>query len=337
MAAETWIIPRSADELERLHVNASLTLRANLRRLGNEIALLREEGSAAAIMRTLLTNLDPFAQDRAILEMRCDEIGWREFLDEQSHDAFDELTGFVRQAAGYGGQGIAPLERADQPASLSERKAQIDQLLAKITAVQSRGSFLLGTDFDYLWRAAKVRQALDFGGRIAVEDLGLVAQLPITAIRNAVSIGQLRPDAAGTLPSEEAVAWLPRRREFCPSRWLNPADDQWPFDPAEVVGNERGMVWVPQSTEGDAFTPDRVVRPARSTAGISITVGAKGEERQYPDFYDALTALASMRVARWRRRNSAGHWGIVRARGAWVAVSKEEIDRQLAEKLVEVA
>lgn len=339
MISDVQIIPRSDDELGRLHEDASLALRANLHRLSNELALLRDEKSANAIMRALLLEFSPFTHERTTFERRYDEIGRREFLDEQAEEALEllEVTGFVRQAAEYGGQGIAPFERPDQPSSLDERKKRIDLLLAKIAALQVEGSFLLGTSFDHLWRAAKARQALDFGGRIAAEDLGLLAQLPITAVRNAISNGQLRPDAAGTVPSAEAEAWLSRRREFCPSRWRNPADNQWPFDPAEIVENERGMVWVPQSAEGDAFTPDRVVRPARSTAGISITIGAKGEERQYGDFYDALTALASMRVARWRRRNSAGHWGIVRARGAWVAVSKEEIDQQIAEKLAEVA
>ena len=85
-----------------------------------------------------------------------------------------------------------------------------------------------------------------------------------------------------------------------------------------------------------AAPPAGPPRPRRGR--ISITIGAKGEEVQHRDFYEeALTALAKMDVARWRRRNSAGNWGIVRARGAWVAVSKAEIDRQIAEKQAEVS
>ena len=137
---------------------------------------------------------------------------------------------------------------------------------------------------------------------------------------------------------EEARAWVARRREFCPSRWKNLADDQWPFDPSKVViPDDKGMIRVPQSAEGEAFVPDLVVRQARGASAISVTIGAKGEEVQHHDFYKALTALAKMDVARWRRRNGVGNWGIVRARGAWVAVSKAEIDRQLAEKLAEAS
>lgn len=94
---------------------------------------------------------------------------------------------------------------------------------------------------------------------------------------------------------------------------------------------------MPQSAEGQAFTPEHVVRSARSGPRISITIGEKGKEAQCHDYYEALIELAKMDVPRWRRRNSAGNWGIVRARGAWVAVSKEEIDQQIAEKLAELS
>lgn len=333
------VIPRSNDMLEKLHVDAAVMLQANLQHLGDEFALFCGEQVASAIMRGMLLELSGSPQNRTALEARYDEIGRREFLEEESKASLDfvELTGIVRDAAEYGGQGIAPGERPDRPASLVDRKERIRALHAKVRALHDKGSLLLGTSFDHLWRAARARYALDFGGRIAVEDLALLSQLPITAVRNAISIGQLHPDEAGTIAWEEGGSWLPRRREFCESRWRNLADNQWPFDPAHVAAeDERGMIWVPQAADGTAFTPDRVVRPARSTDGISITIGAKGEERQYSDFYDALTTLAAMSVARWRRRNSEGHWSIVRARGAWVAVSKVEIDRQLAEKLAEV-
>ena len=166
-----------------------------------------------------------------------------------------------------------------------------------------------------------------------LEGLQLLSGLSLVGVRNAVSVGDLHPDKDQNVCVEEARNWLARRREFCPSRWRNLADDQWPFDPDEAVTpDEKGMIWVPRA-RGEAFVPDLVVRTARRAPGISITIGAKGEEVQHRDFYEALTALAKMDVARWRRRNSAGNWGIVRARGAWVAVSKAEVDRQIAEKL----
>ena len=106
---------------------------------------------------------------------------------------------------------------------------------------------------------------------------------------------------------------------------------------AAWASDEDGRIWIPQAGEGDALVPDLAVRPARSAPGISITIGAKGKEVQYGDFYEALKALAASEITRWRRRNAAGNWGIVRARGAWISVSKAEIDQQLAAKLVEFA
>lgn len=43
------------------------------------------------------------------------------------------------------------------------------------------------------------------------------------------------------------------------------------------------------------------------------TVGEKGKERQFKDYEEALAFLREMAVAKWRRPNSTGHWGIVRA------------------------
>lgn len=250
---------------------------------------------------------------------------------------FVELSHSGRAAAEYAGQGIAPYERSDIPPSSADRKARVQALIA--TAPASRASSgLLMPGYEYLWDAVEARGAIDFGGKLSVVGLQMLSNLSLPVIRNAVSLGALNLDADGMVSAENAREWLARRREFCPSRWFNLDDDQHPFDPDRVIKPDaKGMISVPQTAEGDAFTPDRVVRPSRSTAGISISVGAKGEEVQHYDFYDALAALAAMRVPRWRRRNDAGNWGIVRARGAWTAVSKAEIDRQLAEKHEEAA
>lgn len=224
------------------------------------------------------------------------------------------------------------------PPPVEERQVRVKALIAQGKIARDCASCLLEDDYDYIWEGVTARAAIDFGGTVTLEGLRLLSDLSLSAVRNAVSTGDLHPDETGNVTSEEANAWLARRREFCPSRWRNPADNQQPFDPDNVVTpDEKGMIWVPQASEGEAFTPEHVVRPARGTSGISVTIGAKGEEAQYHDFYEALVALAKMDVARWRRRNSAGNWGIVRARGAWIAVSKADIDRQLAGKLAEMS
>lgn len=250
---------------------------------------------------------------------------------------FVELSYPCRAAAEYAGQGIAPYERRGALATYADREARVRDLIAKSDAARA-WSVLLVPGYEYVWEGVAARAAIDFGGRVSLFGLQLLSDLSLPVIRNAVSLGALMPDGDGTVSADEARGWLARRRGFCPSRWPNLADDQYPFNPAKVVETDgRGMIIVPQAAEGDAFTPDRVVRPARSSPGLSISVGAKGEEVQHRNYYDALAALAAMRIPRWRRRNGTGNWGIVRARGAWVAVSKAEIDRQLAAKLAEAS
>jgi hypothetical protein len=69
------------------------------------------------------------------------------------------------------------------------------------------------------------------------------------------------------LPPRWPRAWMARWREFCPSRWTNPADHQWPFDPAAAAEpDNKGMIRVPQDAEGTPFLPQHVVRSARGVA-----------------------------------------------------------------------
>jgi hypothetical protein len=49
-----------------------------------------------------------------------------------------------------------------------------------------------------------------------------------------------------------------------------------------------------------------------SKRGI-YTVGEKGAEIKFESYDDALVYLARMKVAKWRRPNKAGNWGIVSA------------------------
>jgi hypothetical protein len=332
--------PSDDDALADLHSDVAMAFAHHLRKVGEAFALTFGEGAAHAGLRALLVETSYPVDLRPELCALFDRIGWREFLEDQITSSIDsiELTQLWRDAAEYAGQGLAPHERPDHPPSLMEREARIRALIERGKVALDCAASIVGDEYDYIWKGVAARGAVDFGGPVSLDGLQLLSGLSLAAVRNSVSIGDLHPDEAGNVSSKEARAWLARRREFCPSRWKNLADDQWSFDPSKVVTpDDKGMIWVPQSAEGETFVPDLVVRPARGPAGISITIGAKGEEVRHHDFYEALTALAKMDVARWRRRNSVGNWGIVRARGAWVAVSKAEIDAQLTKKLAEVS
>ncbi len=332
--------PRDADGLVALHFEVAVTFGEGLRRLGAALELTFGKDAAHAAMRALLVETKCLVSPETRRIDLFNRIGWREFLDTEEWRSIDlvEATVLWRQGSEYAGQGIAPREPDGRSDSLEDREARVRALIAKGSIGLDCASALLGNKYDFIWEGVASRSIIDFGGVLTIEGLQLLSGLPIAVVRNAVSIGDLNPDEAGSIAAEEARRWLMRRREFCPSRWVNMADDQWPFDPTKVSSpNEKGMIWVPQSAEGQAFTPEHVVRSARSGPRISITIGEKGKEAQCHDYYEALIELAKMDVPRWRRRNSAGNWGIVRARGAWVAVSKEEIDQQIAEKLAELS
>jgi len=334
------LVPRSKEGLEERSQEIAIAAQANFVEVWEEQTHYFGEAAAHRALWALLEAHFPEVQ-RVTLRSRFDRLGWRGFIDEEGYRAIDflDLTYRWRDAMGYAAQGTAPGEPVEGGATLTDRKARIVPLIAMSERGLKAGWLLPGDEYRFILEGVAARAAIDgIGGRVSVEGVRLLSSLSQVAVRNAIRIGELHPDDEGYIAAEEARAWLARRREFCPSRWKDPNDNQWCFDPNQVATpDQEGMIWVPRDADGALFIPEHVVRPARRTAGISITIGAKGEERQYGDFYQALTALASMKVARWRRRNAAGNWGIVRARGAWVAISKAEIDQQLEAKLAEAS
>lgn len=326
--------PRDADGLADLHHGAAADLGYGLRQHCDVLERVFGRQSAHAAFRALLMDADRQGDSRELLRAEFDKLGPRAFLEEKG-DCIDtiELSAPWRQGAEYAGQGIAPGERPGQPVSLENRERCIKDLIAYGKTMRAGGWMLFGAARLDIWEGVAARAAIDFGGTVSLKGLTLLSGVSLGAVRNAVSIGELHPDEAGNISAEQAKAWLLRRREFCPSRWMNLNDDQYPFDEGKVAkADENGMILVPQDGDATPFTPEHVVRNAKSTPSLSITIGARGSEEQYRDFYEALVALVKMDVARWRRRNTAGNWGIVRARGPWVAVSKAEIDHQLAAK-----
>ena len=64
---------------------------------------------------------------------------------------------------------------------------------------------------------------------------------------------------------------------------------------------------IPEAKDGTRFTQDKC-----SKNGV-FTVGSKGSEKKFRNYIDALAYLRTMPVAKWRRPNSNGNWGIVSA------------------------
>jgi hypothetical protein len=80
-----------------------------------------------------------------------------------------------------------------------------------------------------------------------------------------------------------------------------------PVLPTQVAQEKIESLLVPIARDGTIFSPALCSRN-----GI-YTVGNKGEEERFSSFSDALDYLRKMPIARWRRPNENGNWGIVSA------------------------
>ncbi len=54
-------------------------------------------------------------------------------------------------------------------------------------------------------------------------------------------------------------------------------------------------------------------------------IGEKGQELTIENYDAALRALSEMEVPRWRRPNSQGNWGIVKASG-WTVLTRQVLN-----------
>jgi len=70
---------------------------------------------------------------------------------------------------------------------------------------------------------------------------------------------------------------------------------------------DHDLGYIPQARDGSCFTAD-----TKNMKGL-YTVGDKGDERKFSSYPEALTFLKQMSVAKWRRINEKGNWGIVSA------------------------
>ncbi|WP_417509564.1 hypothetical protein [Methylophaga sp.] len=85
-----------------------------------------------------------------------------------------------------------------------------------------------------------------------------------------------------------------------------PAESPTDAEPMALIMSE-GLTLVPVAKDGSRFSPDIC-----NNNGV-YTVGDKGDEQKFRNFQEALDYLKSMPVAKWRRPNVKGNYGIVTA------------------------
>lgn len=79
------------------------------------------------------------------------------------------------------------------------------------------------------------------------------------------------------------------------------------FQPLQPVQRVKSIE-VPYASDGTCFHPGLA-----SSRDGSFRVGEKGAELRFGTFEEALDYLKGMDVAKWRRPNSSGNWGLVSA------------------------
>lgn len=122
-------------------------------------------------------------------------------------------------------------------------------------------------------------------------EAALIANMSTRAVQNDWRKQEV---SGGLMPLREGVEWLKRRNGYRPTV---------PYE-QDIQGE--GTILVPFARDGTWFAS-----LCRRRDGYRI--GDKGSEKVVSDIYEALEALKDMDVAKWRRPNEQGNWGLVSA------------------------
>lgn len=163
---------------------------------------------------------------------------------------------------------------------------------------------------------AASRHALDTGhGEVDIHSMSVFASVSEGRIRNLMSgaEGSLERGPNGGIVAMSALTFLQKRKDFLQSIWAEEEEAEEP-EPMTPIDAERA-IFVPVARDGSIFNPGLI-------RGGAYQIGAKGEEQHFTSFNDALAALNTMPVPRWRRPNEKGHWGIVSG-VAWQRVERQ--------------
>lgn len=182
---------------------------------------------------------------------------------------------------------------------------------------------------------AEARLAVDEGITDApVVGLAWLGGVMPKTVQNMLSKQHLKSGATGTVEPRSARSWL-SAREWRRSCWREAIDvisgglaapfqdidrgEQIPL--SEEAPAKVDWMFVPRAADGTLFTPDLV-----RTHGW--TVGPRGRERPFGDYWRALAFLAESESPCWRRPNEAGAYNLVIGK-EWIRISRTELELQL--------
>lgn len=165
------------------------------------------------------------------------------------------------------------------------------------------GYFHRGILADLAARAA-ARLKVDQGERLTMAEIALLLDVrEPTVITNAhrKNFPTLEDENRRYAEPVEVLPWM-LKQGYVPTKGLPGAlGSAHKAEPAEAIDD---LVFVPVARDGTWFSPD-------CRASGRFTIGAKGAEEKYSDYFTALEALVRMHTPRWRRPNANGIPGIV--------------------------
>tara|TARA_B100002003_G_C14081817_1_gene520421 strand:+ start:104 stop:979 length:876 start_codon:yes stop_codon:yes gene_type:complete len=167
--------------------------------------------------------------------------------------------------------------------------------------VSMRELYDLDDDFEYT------------SGQIELRELASIADMSVQSVRNENSKSttpiKFKSISGKHYTSvEEAKSWLKQRNSFKPTINFNELHEREQRD---------NTFYVPVAKDGTYFSSK-----CRMTRGYKI--GEKGAERYIESFIDARNELLYMPLAKWRRPNDKGNFGVVTA-VEWTFISKDEV------------
>lgn len=218
----------------------------------------------------------------------------------------------VQNAAIYGLYGVTP-----EQVPLDSREVWIRELVEELTAFTRLAKPDPDGQIARIVNLAWSRQAIDMEeGDVDLASLAIFGGITEGRIRNILSGGKSVLVKSGQgVTATSAAAWLKTRtKEFFPSIWRLP--DAAPSELPSADFTEE-VVFVPVAADDSHFHPG-LERNGK------FTIGAKGAERAFDSFDEALSELQKMETPRWRRPNAAGNWGIVTGRD-WKRIERSRL------------
>ncbi|WP_417524085.1 hypothetical protein [Marinovum sp.] len=242
---------------------------------------------------------------------------WRDVVDDVfAAGTVWPISERLQDALLYGMYGVTP-----EKIPVETRAEWITGLVQEVEAFAARSDVrAMDADGNAIVRIANLassRHALDTGrGEVDVHSMSVLASISEGRVRNLLSgsEGTLERGPKGGVVAMSALTWLQKRKGFLSSIWaeeeqvVDRGEPNTPVDPNRVI-------FVPVARDGSIFHRG-LIRNGK------FQVGAKGEEQDFSSFTEALSALNTMPVPRWRRPNEKGHWGIVSG-VAWQRVEQQ--------------